>query len=620
MKHYTALTTLLTILVTLIVMSFISRNSATTQSTIANSVPQETASKPLNKRTKADEFAEFTKDGPQGPAGLWGVAARPDPAQLSDLNMPVILVSTQSMAGEDRWANVVVSKGAFENRSAKAVKNVQLRWDLRSTDNSSEFLQGSTPMFEMQLFAGNTRLKKIPFVNFAKIARPLFKNGQLNGEYLLTLSVEAVRFEDGETWKQAQAIASIKTSTNLRGRSTIQKERVKNLREKELRAHAEYLPPQSPCPDTLCSVGPVHGEAQCWHQPSSAGSACRKYDCNGIFCLCDNVLCGANCPDRDNDGWTLCEGDCDDEPSTGSNVNPSMIEFTSLSTCTDGRDNDCDPDTEMDCANNLCSGQFPQQCATPSPTPTPTPQTQAACEQAAMYWNFLTGTCNSTPQECPGFCEEPGGIDLDLCQYEFGCPQGFQAGDSRTGQCCLPAPCPVVVDVDGSGFQFTNAINGVKFDIDGDGDLDHISWTTGSSTNAWLVLDRNGNGVIDNGTELFGNVTQQTVPQGEQPNGFLALSKYDRPSDGGNGDGVIDQRDAIYSSLQLWQDSNHNGISESSELRSLAVSGVATIELDYKLSKKTDEYGNQFRYRAKVKDRKGSDVGRWAWDIFLKMQ
>jgi hypothetical protein len=49
----------------------------------------------------------------------------------------------------------------------------------------------------------------------------------------------------------------------------------------------------------------------------------------------------------------------------------------------------------------------------------------------------------------------------------------------------------------------------------------------------------------------------------------------------------------------------------------LAAAGIRTIELDYKFSKKMDEHGNQFRYRAKVKDSKGEQVGRWAWDVFL---
>jgi len=64
-------------------------------------------------------------------------------------------------------------------------------------------------------------------------------------------------------------------------------------------------------------------------------------------------------------------------------------------------------------------------------------------------------------------------------------------------------------------------------------------------------------------------------------------------------------------------DRNHNGISEPAELISLQATGLKTIELDYKEAKKEDQYGNYFRYRAKVKDDQGTQVSRWAWDVFL---
>lgn len=104
---------------------------------------------------------------------------------------------------------------------------------------------------------------------------------------------------------------------------------------------------------------------------------------------------------------------------------------------------------------------------------------------------------------------------------------------------------------------------------------------------------------------------------GERKNGFIALAEYDNRAAGGNNDRLIDSADAVFSSLRLWQDVNHNGVSESSELKTLSSVGLMLIELDYKTSRRSDKYGNQFRYRAKVKDGQGAQLGRWAWDVLL---
>jgi hypothetical protein len=211
------------------------------------------------------------------------------------------------------------------------------------------------------------------------------------------------------------------------------------------------------------------------------------------------------------------------------------------------------------------------------------------------------------------------------------CPSGYywnadQCSCQSNGQ--LPPPIsPIVIDTEGEGFHLTSAVDGVRFDIRGDGNPIQIAWTDPHFHNAFLALDRDGDGKIDSGKELFGNFTQQ--PKSENPNGFLALAEFDKPENGGNGDGVIDEHDAVFSRLRLWIDDNHDGISQPGELHALSEFGIHSLSLNYFESRRKDAFGNQFRYRAFVNPGEHRDfrdlrehgdageVGRWAYDVFF---
>jgi Ca2+-binding RTX toxin-like protein len=151
---------------------------------------------------------------------------------------------------------------------------------------------------------------------------------------------------------------------------------------------------------------------------------------------------------------------------------------------------------------------------------------------------------------------------------------------------------PVVIDMNGDGVKTSAKGKHVYFDHEGNGFAENTGWA--DSNDALLVLDRNQNGQIDDGRELFGNNTL-LVSGKKAKNGFEALAEFDE-----NHDGVIDATDSVWSKLQLWQDKNQNGVVDEGELSALSASQITAIGVNYKNKKVKDAHGNEHRETAKV--------------------
>jgi Ca2+-binding RTX toxin-like protein len=119
-----------------------------------------------------------------------------------------------------------------------------------------------------------------------------------------------------------------------------------------------------------------------------------------------------------------------------------------------------------------------------------------------------------------------------------------------------------------NGFEMIAASEGVVFDHDGDGQKTGTGWV--GSNDGFLIFDRNNDGIINNGGELFGEHTLKYSGSGKYADAFEALAQEDT-----NGDGVVNAQDANWTSLKVWRDLNQDGISQENEFFTLDELGIA---------------------------------------------
>lgn len=215
--------------------------------------------------------------------------------------------------------------------------------------------------------------------------------------------------------------------------------------------------------------------------------------------------------------------------------------------------------------------------------------------------------CVQPPPQCGHYLDYCGNpYDLPCCESENqSCQDGL----------CLNNYSPILINLESSAnYDLTSAAAGATFDMDGDGRAEQVGWTSTDDAVGFLALDRNHNGVIDNGRELFGNATLKPDGKSHYSNGFDALDELDA---GAARNGQIDSSDFEYKNLRLWFDRNHNGLSEASELVPLPDAHISRILTSYQEQSRRDRFGNSYRYRGTAfVVVKGHEQRRLIFDVF----
>lgn len=186
---------------------------------------------------------------------------------------------------------------------------------------------------------------------------------------------------------------------------------------------------------------------------------------------------------------------------------------------------------------------------------------------------------------------------------------------------------PIIINLDGDSFRsevdglLSSPDDPVTFDITADAAPELIAWTLRESNVGFLALDRNGNGSIDNGAELFGNHTSMADGAPAQSSGYAALGSYDEVQAGGNHDGRIGPADAIWPRLRIWVDRDHDGISQPSELLTMWQAKILEFGTGFVTRREQDEFGNFFRYEsfAVMIDGQGRRRIVPTWDVFFRL-
>lgn len=241
-----------------------------------------------------------------GPAGDWLFeSADMDIAQAHDPNNPVVIAGIRSYVGKGNWRkHLMIESIVLKNRTSKTIRAFKLGWIIMSAEDhragknrEAALLEGETDFIEPGFtnFGGRT---KPFFLEVLKAAKPLIKDGVLNGTFAIRIRLTQIQFEDGSRWLEGQPVAR----------------RLKYSHHK--RAGPLQLP-SNRCENSQCNFH-ADGQGYC-AEVNLEGFHCDRHDFTydppnsqePDAWYCDSYVC-SECQDKDNDGWYDCENDCDD--------------------------------------------------------------------------------------------------------------------------------------------------------------------------------------------------------------------------------------------------------------------------------------------------------------------
>ncbi|HEX6099977.1 MAG TPA: matrixin family metalloprotease [Thermoanaerobaculia bacterium] len=258
---------------------------------------------------------------------------------------------------------------------------------------------------------------------------------------------------------------------------------------------------------------------------------------------------------------------------------------------------DCEPDRAETIAHEIghVLGLGHSECAGYIMSYSATRQVQSAeCAKADERWTTPEEQYQQDLSRCEMNCPLPCTGNPPVCDTTIDTGGGYQCSFS---QCS-----PLILDLNGDGIHTTSTDDPVSFDLTGDGVPERLGWTNPATEEAFLWLDLDRNGRVDDGRELFGHGT--VLENGlRAQDGFEALSQYDQVSLGGNRDGKLSKEDRVWDRLRLWVDADQDGVCTPPETGPIAEYGVLDIALTYSVHETVDPSGNVHRLR--------SSYGRW---------